>query len=436
MCSDNNCNHVNIVLPKKKKARIPWVKRIPELLEIIKDRRYKLNESKEELKSGLEDFGYLYKLKLICPQGHECDKTSVNDFTGKHKNGCKICAGNQPWSKRIPELKKIIKDRGYELNESEDELKSGLKKDKQKYKLKLICSEGHECNSISIDGFTGKKTQYGCSVCIGQIPWSERIPELLEIIKDRGYKLNESEDELKSGIKKNKYKLKLICPEGHQCNTLTINGFTCKTTHYGCSVCANKQPWSERIPELLEIIKERGYKLNESEDELKSGLEEFAISYKLKLICPEGHESYRTNVDRFTGKQQQGCPTCSTGKSEKMMVEIIEELYGKNAGYKGKHSFIKNITGFNLELDYFIEHQRLAFEYNGGQHYEYIPKHFHRNGYDVFTEQQEKDKLKRKLCEENGITLISIDGREYDHTDRDAMKSHIYEQLDKHYGLD
>ncbi|KKL74823.1 hypothetical protein LCGC14_2061080, partial [marine sediment metagenome] len=49
---------------------------------------------------------------------------------------------------------------------------------------------------------------------------------------------------------------------------------------------------------------------------------------------------------------------------------------------------------------------KLAFEYNGQQHYERIP-HWHRT-IDVFVKQQKRDAKKIVLCREKGITLIII----------------------------
>jgi hypothetical protein len=48
----------------------------------------------------------------------------------------------------------------------------------------------------------------------------------------------------------------------------------------------------------------------------------------------------------------------------------------------------------------------LAFEYNGSQHYFFTPK-YHKT-VEEFEDQMSRDKLKHKLCKENGILLITI----------------------------
>lgn len=93
--------------------------------------------------------------------------------------------------------------------------------------------------------------------------------------------------------------------------------------------------------------------------------------------------------------------------SELLVCQYIKELFSEYKFQKIRPDWLKNITGSNLELDYYCEQLKLAFEYNGIQHYEYTP-HFHKNGIEEFNKQQEKDKLKKKLCEENDVYLIVI----------------------------
>ena len=61
---------------------------------------------------------------------------------------------------------------------------------------------------------------------------------------------------------------------------------------------------------------------------------------------------------------------------------------------------------FNLELDCFEPSLKLGVEYNGCQHYKYIP-HFHKNK-EAFRNQQYRDELKRRMCRDNRINLIEV----------------------------
>ena len=74
-----------------------------------------------------------------------------------------------------------------------------------------------------------------------------------------------------------------------------------------------------------------------------------------------------------------------------------------------------------LELDGYCKDFGIGFEYNGLQHYEYIP-HFHRNGTG------DLDKRKRLLCDTNVITLIIIPSC-YSYLEPDILTEFIYSEL-------
>jgi hypothetical protein len=86
---------------------------------------------------------------------------------------------------------------------------------------------------------------------------------------------------------------------------------------------------------------------------------------------------------------------------------VLEMLFKKPFN-KDRPNFLKNNvnTGANLELDCVNYDVRLACEYNGAQHYKYIP-HFHKNK-EAFLNQKYRDEMKRNLCEKNNITLIEV----------------------------
>lgn len=71
--------------------------------------------------------------------------------------------------------------------------------------------------------------------------------------------------------------------------------------------------------------------------------------------------------------------------------------------------FLNNpVTGskHNLELDCYNSEMALAVEYNGRQHYEYTP-FFHKNK-EAFYNQKYRDDMKRRMCQQAGITLIEV----------------------------
>jgi hypothetical protein len=61
---------------------------------------------------------------------------------------------------------------------------------------------------------------------------------------------------------------------------------------------------------------------------------------------------------------------------------------------------------YNLEIDCYSPKLKLGVEYNGAQHYKFIP-HFHKNK-EAFRNQQYRDELKRRMCDDNNVTLIEV----------------------------
>jgi len=93
--------------------------------------------------------------------------------------------------------------------------------------------------------------------------------------------------------------------------------------------------------------------------------------------------------------------------SERITCKIFEEFLGREVIVCGRPNFLKNPkTGRNLELDMYDPITKIAIEYNGEGHYNFVSK-FHSDESKVF-DQKERDILKRHLCEENGIILLTV----------------------------
>lgn len=95
---------------------------------------------------------------------------------------------------------------------------------------------------------------------------------------------------------------------------------------------------------------------------------------------------------------------CSNGERIcRITLETIYDLPFNNC----KLDCLKNPdTKRNLELDCYNEIYKIALEYNGEQHYKY-PNSFHKTK-EEFIKQIKRDRLKEKLCKENGIYLIIV----------------------------
>jgi hypothetical protein len=96
--------------------------------------------------------------------------------------------------------------------------------------------------------------------------------------------------------------------------------------------------------------------------------------------------------------------THSKGESE--CRRVLETLLRKPfPSCRPKH-LQNHITNQSLELDCFNEEIGLAVEYNGEQHYRFVPA-FHKTR-DAFHNQQYRDDIKKNLCREKGIDLIIV----------------------------
>ena len=370
-------------------GNLPWSERVPELVKKIEKRGYTLDETEASLKKGLGKDRCDYKLKLICPFEHVHYSCTVGSFTGKQQCGCSTCAGNLPWSKRVPELMDIINGREYTLDETQEteaSLKRGLEKKGAFYKLKLICPNGHAYYSCNVDSFTGKN-QAGCSTCYGNVPWSKRVPELMDIISGREYTLDESQEteaSLKKGLEKDrqKYKLKLICPNGHKYSSGNVNHFTGKRQQ-GCSTCTD--PRTEKLA--------REWLDEQFSDKFRKVKPDF-------LFYPE------------TGRNLELDLFCLEWK-------VAFEIDGAqhNEYFPGHFHRIRekeNNTFDNTNL-------WRGYQIRPGE-----PQNDR-----LFIHQQNKDRFKDKKCEEEGIYLIRIDGRYYNYMDPEKLIAHLEEQLKK-----
>lgn len=95
-----------------------------------------------------------------------------------------------------------------------------------------------------------------------------------------------------------------------------------------------------------------------------------------------------------------------TSMGEEKCRVYLETLF-KRPFPKVRPPFLFNpVTKSTLELDGYCEPLKLAFEFNGRQHYEYSP-HFHKNKTEFYNGQY-RDEMKRKLCIEQGIHLLTV----------------------------
>lgn len=131
----------------------------------------------------------------------------------------------------------------------------------------------------------------------------------------------------------------------------------------------------------------------------------FLFCYIVKNIFSD-HLKQPAVLNHFFEKPAKPSKVKGESKGETLCREAAEKIFKKNF-VKVRPDFLKNnVTGMNLELDIYNEELKLAIEFNGQQHYKYVP-FFHKN-YEHFLNQKYRDEIKKMLCKQNNIHLIEI----------------------------
>ena len=313
-----------------------------------------------------------------CKEGHQWDACFRN--IKNNKQWCPYCSGR--YNNNIEECHKLAAERGGKCLSTEY-------KDSRKHML-WECKEGHQWPACFHHIKNGK---IWCPKC-GKKSMADKLRGNLEecqkLAEERGGKC------LSTEYKDCKTKMLWNCGKGHQWDAI----FSSIKSGKWCPKCGRILTGLKKrcnLEECHKLAEERGGKClsTEYKDNKTDMLWE----------CKEGHQW--DAVFSSIKNCKSWCPDCSKGRSEKLCRQILEEETGLDFP-SIRPNFLNNIeTNYNLELDGYCEDLNLAFEYQGRQHYEYS-EYFHRKSYEIFEEQQKRDRLKLKLCKKNGIDVIII----------------------------
>jgi hypothetical protein len=116
--------------------------------------------------------------------------------------------------------------------------------------------------------------------------------------------------------------------------------------------------------------------------------------------------SLETKVYKGSVNKKSGPPKESSG--EKECRRVLQKIFKKEFKNCRPDFLLNPVTGgrFNLELDCYDESLKLAVEYNGVQHYKFVP-YFHKNK-EAFYNQKYRDDIKRRMCKDKGVNLIEV----------------------------
>ena len=119
-----------------------------------------------------------------------------------------------------------------------------------------------------------------------------------------------------------------------------------------------------------------------------------------EMVCESNH-SFKRSGNNI--KNIKYCPFCFTDSCEENLIRDLIEIHFNAKFPSIRPDFLKSTySNKNLELDMYNKDLKLAFEYNGIQHYEPI------YGEKRLEISQRNDMEKNRLCEQNGVKLITI----------------------------
>jgi len=126
------------------------------------------------------------------------------------------------------------------------------------------------------------------------------------------------------------------------------------------------------------------------------------VTDTLRFSCAENHE-----WDAVAANVRYGswCPKCQEAVCERTCRKVMEHVYDR-AFPKAHPTWLRSRAGTQLELDGYCEDLGVAFEYNGAQHYEFVP--FWHKTLNRLHEQQKRDADTIRACDSNGVTLLVI----------------------------
>jgi len=120
--------------------------------------------------------------------------------------------------------------------------------------------------------------------------------------------------------------------------------------------------------------------------------------------CEFGHNWF-ASYDNIKNSDSW-CPDCYVFKTESVCREIFEKIFDKPFKKCKPDWFLNPHTNRCLELDGYNSELKIAFEYHGIQHYEFVLYwHKAKKGLE---KQKKRDQLKRTLCLKEGVKLIEI----------------------------
>lgn len=222
---------------------------------------------------------------------------------------------------------------------------------------------------------------------------------------NKTYKAKNSKSKYCSEKCRSYYKYHNFKNHAHECKNCKKYFYNFRKDVFFCSKkCATKFRQEKEIS-INEITNEI---LNNEQFSVDDICNKFNISTKrlYTILKENGYDSYIEFIGVIKGVylgNNLRYNSLSATKCFNLISQILNEEYETEVTF----NWLKNdVTGKNLRIDCYFRKSNIGVEYNGAQHYQYIP--FLHSEENSFKNQQYRDFLKNKYCKEHGLKLITI----------------------------
>ena len=146
------------------------------------------------------------------------------------------------------------------------------------------------------------------------------------------------------------------------------------------------------------------------------------IKEEYKKVAPKPNpKKQRNKAKRNKKKSRRLIRLKNTSKGECIIIKFLTR---KNIEFKREQRFpglVNPDTQQSLRFDFYIPNKKICIEFDGAQHFMYVPELHGRNkelGNLKLRSQQYRDKIKDQYCVDNSLKLIRISYKDMDNIER------------------
>ena len=274
-----------------------------------------------------------YKMKWTCDKGHIWESKFINIRGSKNKKGtwCPTCSGS---------LKLSLKDaHKYACGRNGKCLSK--KYTNNRTKMQWECMDGHIWKATLDSVQQGK----WCPVCSGNVPKPYR--EIKEIIYNKGGKIV---------VGKYTDSYSVLSIECGKCKHVWDTTLRRIKKNCWCPKCAGNIKYT--LDYVQNFVAERNGKCLSAE---------YVNGHtNMEWQCEKGH-TWRTKFMYI--KRGTWCPSCSAGKSQNELREIIGQIFPSVNIFQNYRGFDWLRNKKKMEIDIWVPKLKIAIEYDGRHHF-------------------------------------------------------------------